>query len=108
MKRLNKALEWKGAPLHFFSSRNGAKEFHFVSEDLLDSPDLESLGFDRDDCIPMHQKFTWAQVVSHIGLFASAGDARKSGWAIPIEPGFNEAFFNSKDGTPLFVFILKS
>ena len=107
MKRLKKATEWRGFPLHMISKRNNTPEVHFVSESLLDSPDLESLGFNRDSCIPMHEKFTWAQIVAHIGLFSSAGEARRAGWAIPIEPGFNVAFFSSSNGAPLFVFILK-
>jgi len=89
------------------SKRNNTPEINFVSEELLDSPDLEALGFDRNDCIPMHSKFTWAQIVAHIGLFSSVGEARKAGWAIPLEPGFHEAFFSSSNGQPLFVFIMK-
>jgi hypothetical protein len=55
----------------------------------------------------MHPKFNWANIAATIELFSSVGVAKKSGWDIPIEDGFTEAFFSKSDGTPLFVFIIK-
>lgn len=106
-KKLRRALSWKGEPLTTFCDRHGTPSFSFVSEKFRNSSDLETLGFDDDTCIFMHDKFTWANIVSTIGLFASAGIARKSGFDEVIEEGFSEAFFTRSDGTPLFVFILK-
>ena len=106
-KKLRNALAWKGAPLFHFVNRHQTPTFNFVvSERLRNSSDLETLGFDENDCIFVHEKFSWANVAAHIGLFASASDARKSGWNLPLEEGFTEAFFSSSNGKPLFVFIL--
>lgn len=96
IKKLQKATEWRGVPLSLIAERNKVPTFVFVS-----SKDKDPNG------ILMHEKFTWANVVAHIGLFNSVGTARKSGWDIPIEGGYTEAFFSKSDGTPLFVFIVK-
>jgi len=106
MKKLRLAQEWKGEPLFNIANRNGAPTLNFVSERFRNSPDLKTLGFDENECIFVHDKFSWANIVAHIGLFSSAGVARKSGWNIPLESGFNEAFFTASNGQPLFVFIL--
>lgn len=108
MKQLNKALSWKGLPLFQIISHYEIKpkSFHFIPENYNNTEILFDLGFD-EDCIRMHNKFTWANVVSSIGVFSSVGIAKNSGWNIPIEPGYTEAFFSKSDGTPLFVFIYK-
>ena len=96
IKKLQKATAWRGVPLSLIAERNKVPTFDFVSSTDTDSK-----------AILMHEKFTWANVVSYIGLFSSVGTAKKSGWDIPIEPGYTEAFFSKSDGTPLFVFIDK-
>lgn len=106
MKKLRNALAWRGEPLFNIANRNGTPTFNFVSERFRDSFDLETLGFDANDCIFVHDKFSWANVVAEIGLFSSAGVARKSGWNLPLDSGFTEAFFSASNGKPLFVFIL--
>lgn len=105
-KKLRNALSWKGEPLFSIAERNHTPTFNFVSERFRNSSDLETLGFDENECIFVHEKFSWANVAAHIGLFASASDARKSGWNIQLESGFTEAFFSASNGKPLFVFIL--
>lgn len=103
-KKLKQGLEWKGIPLHLISSRHNTPEFLFISDSRDSEPEL---GFDADQCIKMHHKFTWANIAASIGLFPSTSAAKAAGWNHPIEPGFNEAFFSKSDGAPLFVFILK-
>lgn len=107
MKKIKQGCSWKGIPLHLISNRNGTPIFNFVSEKLKDSDDLGLLGFDQENNISMHEKFTWANIASRIGLFPSVSAAKNSGWHIPIEDGYTEAFFSRSDGTPLFVFIVK-
>lgn len=107
MKKIKQGCSWKGIPLHLISNRNGTPTFQFVSERFKDLSDLEFLGFDTENIISMHEKFTWANIASHIGLFPSVSVAKNSGWHIPIEEGYTEAFFCRSDGTPLFVFIMK-
>lgn len=106
MKKLNQALSWKGIPLFHIWNRNELKpkSFNFIPEDFNDKEFLVSLGFD-EDCVKMHNRFTWANIVSYIGVFSSVGSARKSGWDIPIESGYSEAILFKSDGTPIFVFI---
>lgn len=106
-KKLNKALSWRGIPLSLISDRHSAPTFHFVSQDAKECCDLELLGFDSSSLIIMHPKFTWANIVSHVGMFSSVGNAKKAGWVEEIEPGYTEAFLSKADGTPLFVFIAK-
>ena len=98
-KKLKLGLKWRGFPL-FFISQKGGITFQFVSENSEIPSD-----FDEDKCIRFHSKFTWANVAHSIGMFESASAARKCGWAIPIESGFNEAFFSLSNGTPIFVYI---
>ena len=106
MKKLKQALSWRGEPLYNIAERNkGCPTYNFVSENF---EDFDEYGFDINSCTPIHSKFTWANIVSHIGLFPSTGQAKKSGWDIPIEDGYTEAFFSKSDGTPLFVFIFKT
>jgi len=104
-KKLKLALSWRGEPLSCIAERQNCITYNFVSEDF---EDFKVYGFDISSCVLIHSKFNWANIVSHIGLFPSAGQAKKSGWDIPIENGYTEAFFSKSDGTPLFVFIFKT
>lgn len=105
LKTLKQATAWRGEPLFNIVERGGSKQFDFVSEDF---DDFESFGFNKDSCVLMHPKFTWANVAAHIGLFPSAGQAKKNGFDIPIEPGYEEAVFIGKNGQPVFVFLFKT
>lgn len=105
-KKLKNALSWRGVPLYLIAERNGTPTINFVSERYNTPEELEFWGFDDVDFV-MHSKFTWANIISSIGIFPSTGVARKSGWDIPIDEGYTEAFFQRSDGTPLFVFIMK-
>lgn len=105
MKKLKNALAWRGKPLYSFVEKFGCPTYNFVSEDY---EDFESLGFEKDNCILMHSKYSWANVVAEIGMFQSAGQAKKNNWDIPIEPGYAEALFTGRWGEPLFVFIFKT
>lgn len=106
-KKLRNGLSWRGEPLENIRARHNARCFNFVSESLQHSDDLKVLGFEDENIIWMHDKFTWANIASQIGLFASTTIAKGSGWNVALESGFAEAFFSRSDGTPLFVFILK-
>ena len=106
-KKLRNGIAWKGEPLENIRIRHNTPCFNFVIEGLNHSTqDLHNLGFD-ENVITLHHKATWANIVSEIGLFASVTAAKGAGWNIPLEEGFNEAFFTKSDGTPLFVFIMK-
>jgi len=112
-KKLEKGLAWRGVPLFSIIEkylspqyRPTVSVFNFISQKFVDSEDLILLGFD-DDNIVMHEKYNWSNIAATIGLFPSAGAAKKAGWQIPIEDGYSEAVFSKSDGTPLFVFILK-
>lgn len=114
-KKLEKGLSWRGVPLFSIidpenwpklSRMTSLRTFNFISEKFVDSENLILMGFDSNNIV-MHEKFNWSNIAATIGLFSSAGAAKKAGWQIPIEDGYSEAFFSKSDGTPLFVFILK-
>jgi hypothetical protein len=105
-KKLKQGTAWRGVPLWVIADRHKTPTINFVSEQFNNPDAWKEIGFD-DDCVVMHSKFTWANIAAHIGLFPSAGAAKKSGWNIPIDDGYSEAFFTRSDGTPLFVFIMK-
>jgi hypothetical protein len=104
IKKLKNALAWRGLPLSIISDRYGNPGYQFVSKDF-DS--FDDYGFDKDHCIFMHDKFTWANISAMIGLFPSVSMAKNAGWNEQIEDGYSEAFFSRSDGTPLFVYVFK-
>jgi len=106
-KKLKQGVAWRGIPLKIISDRHKTHTFNFISERFNNPDDLNAYGFDDVECVVMHSKFNWANISATIGLFPSVGIAKKSGWDIPIDDGFTEAFFSRSDGTPLFVFIMK-
>lgn len=105
MKKLKQALAWRGIPLHTIVEEFGCPTHNFVSEDF---EDFDIMGFKKDNCTIMHSKFNWSNIVADIGMFPSAGQAKKNGWFIPIESGYTEAVFLGRWGEPLFVFIFKT
>lgn len=106
-KKIKQAVVWRDVPLVMIADKHNKSTFNFISEKINNPDDLESYGFDDVECILMHSKFNWSNIASIIGIFPSAGIAKKSGWDIPIDDGYTEAFFSRSDGTPLFVFIMK-
>jgi len=99
-KKIHQGLQWKGVPLNVIVEKHGTPSFSFATEETKNEDGFEG-------AILMHPKFNWANIGATIGLFPSVGIAKKSGWDVPIEQGFSEAFFSKSDGTPLFVFIYK-
>ena len=102
-KKLKNGLAWRGEPLENIRSRNNCPCFEFVIDGAELNP--SDVGFDNPK--QLHSKATWANIAAEIGVFASASVAKGSGWNLPLEKGFTEAFFSKSDGTPLFVFIIK-
>lgn len=109
-KALRQGLRWVGAPLSLIVDRNQVKSgvFNFVSDDcrLNYAHWFDEFGFEKEDCIFFHRKFTWANIAHEIGLFDSVSEARKRGWGIEIEQGYSEAVFQRNSGAFSFVFIL--
>lgn len=107
-KQLRKGLEFRGIPLSIISDRYDVETINLVSENIKQnySHYFDEFGFNKDECEFFHSKFTWANVAVKAGLFNSVGNARKSGWFIPIEFGYSEAIFFVGYGEPVFVYIL--
>lgn len=70
-----------------------------------DSRDIESL-FDpgEEPIIEIPEDFRWPQLLKHLGIFSSTGQARKNGWDKDIPEGWSEVIFKKKRKV---IFVLK-
>jgi hypothetical protein len=65
-------------------------EFNFVKKGVFDLPETDWWGFDPEDHIEIQEHWTMAHLAVEMGLFPSAGQARKNGWDGPIPHGYTE------------------
>jgi len=67
--------------------------------------DVESLFQPEEDEVILWvpEEFRWAHLLKHLGIFKSAGQARKNGWDKDIPEGWSEAVFK-KQRKAIFVF----
>lgn len=89
---------------------SGLKSTGFLTANVIvgdvSDDDIDLLfGPDEDEVvITVPTDFRWPQLLKLLGVFSSAGQARKNGWDKDIEEGWSEALFKKQRKA---VFILK-
>lgn len=108
-RKFNLANDADGTFKHIVNTP-GQKFSGFLSANVvIGSPtvkDIEMLFEPEEDevLILAPDEFMWPQLLKLLGVFKSAGQARKNGWDKPIEEGWNEALFKKQRKA---VFVLK-
>jgi hypothetical protein len=65
-------------------------EFNFVKKGVFDLPETDWWGFDPEDSIEIQPHWKMEHIAVEMGLFPSAGQARKNGWSGEIPQGYTE------------------
>lgn len=65
-------------------------EYNFVKPGVFSLPPGDWWGFDPEDSIEIQPHWTMAHIAVEMGLFPSAGQARKNGWNGEIPSGYTE------------------
>ena len=65
-------------------------EFNFVKPGVFNLPETDWWGFDPEDHIEIQPHWKMAHIAVEMGLFPSAGQARKDGWDGDIPFGYTE------------------
>jgi hypothetical protein len=65
-------------------------EWNFVKKGVFDLPETDWWDFEPDNSIEIQPHWTMAHIAVEMGMFPSAGQARKNGWDGPIPHGYTE------------------
>lgn len=65
-------------------------EHCFVKPGVFNLPQADWWGFTPEESVELQPHWTMAHVAVAMGLFPSAGQARKNGWDGPIPEGFTQ------------------
>ncbi len=78
-------------------------EYSFVKKGVFNLPESDWWDFDPNDSIEIQSHWTMAHIAVEMGLFPSAGQARKNGWDGTIPHGYTELKKLGKMKKSLFI-----
>ena len=78
-------------------------EYSFVKKGVFNLPESDWWDFDPNDSMEIQSHWTMAHIAVEMGLFPSAGQARKNGWDGTIPHGYTERKKLGKMKKSLFI-----